>query len=467
MLSYFPKYCSTRAIACYFVTLFAVSLLFLNRLLPFQFVLFGAIAVSVFFGLGHKVTQDWQRGSSRLFAKRLFLTALAIRVVYVIFVYFYYIEMTGEPHMYHAGDEMFYQYLGSIWRQQGFSEMQRQVGETVTLSDSGYPWWLGFEYLLLGTHVLPARMMKCVLDAFSCVLIYRLAQRNFGESTGRMAGVFCMLLPNMWYYCGITLKETEMVFLVILFVERADNILHAPKVKIEGLIIPFLCILAMFAFRTPLALVMAMALAIAMVFTSGRQLQMWKKILYGIAFAIWMSLAVGTQIVQETQQLLEQRTENQSIGYEQRAIRTGGNVFFKYVTGATVAPLVFTIPFPTMVHVEGQENQMMLNGANFIKNVMSGFTIFALALLLISGEWRKHILPLALMGGYLMVIAFSNFAHSERFHFPVLALEMMFAAYGVSQMQNKHKRWFMLWLLFVLVANVGWAWIKLRGRGLA
>ena len=194
---------------------------------------------------------------------------------------------------------------------------------------------------------------------------------------------------------------------------------------------------------------------------------MWKKVLYGIAFAIWMSLAVGTQIVQETQQLLEQRTENQSVGYEQRAIRTGGNVFFKYVTGATVAPLVFTIPFPTMVHVEGQENQMMLNGANFIKNVMSGFTIFALVLLLLSGEWRKHILSLAMMGGYLMVIAFSNFAHSERFHFPVLALELMFAAYGVSQLQNKHKRWFMLWLLFVVVANVGWAWVKLRGRGLA
>lgn len=109
---------------------------------------------------------------------------------------------------------------------------------------------------------------------------------------------------------------------------------------------------------------------------------------------------------------------------------------------------------------------MMLNGANFIKNVTSGLTIFALFVLLLSGDWRKHVLPLATMGGYLVVIAFSNFAHSERFHFPVLALELMFAAYGITLLQNKHKRWFVLWLVFIGMINIGWAWFKLAGRGL-
>ena len=119
-----------------------------------------------------------------------------------------------------------------------------------------------------------------------------------------------------------------------------------------------------------------------------------------------------------------------------------------------------------MVAVYGQENQMMLNGACFIKNIMSGFTIFALVSMLFSGEWRKHVLPIALNSGYLVVLTFSTFAHSERFHFPVLALELMFAAYGVTLMKNKHKRWFTIWLIAMCVANIGWAWIKLAGRGL-
>ena len=108
---------------------------------------------------------------------------------------------------------------------------------------------------------------------------------------------------------------------------------------------------------------------------------------------------------------------------------------------------------------------MMLNGANFTKNIMSGFVIFALFSLLLSGEWRKHVLLIATTCGYLVVLVFSNFA-SERFHFPILALELMLAAYGISLMKNKHKRWFVIWLVVICAANIGWAYIKLAGRGL-
>ena len=110
---------------------------------------------------------------------------------------------------------------------------------------------------------------------------------------------------------------------------------------------------------------------------------------------------------------------------------------------------------------------MMIHGGNFIKNILSGLTIFALFLLLKRGDWRKHVLPMAVMCGYLLVLVFSNFAHSERFHFPVLPLELLFAAYGVTQVTNKHKRIYMIWMVFICIANILWAWIKLAGRGMA
>ena len=129
--------------------------------------------------------------------------------------------------------------------------------------------------------------------------------------------------------------------------------------------------------------------------------------------------------------------------------------------------MIFTLPFSSMVYITTQENQMMLNGGNFIKNILSGFTIFALFILLFRREWRQHVLPLAVMCGYLFVLVFSNFAHSERFHFPVLGFELLFAAYGVSQMTNRHKRWYSIWLVVVSLIIFGWALVKLRGRGLA
>ena len=468
MLTYFPKYFSTRAIICYVITLLLVSVIFLNYALPFQFMLFGIVPVCVFFVYGNRLTMDWQKLSSRLFTRKLFIAALIIRIVYVVFIYFYYIEFTGKPHAYYPGDELLYTYVGTLWREHGLVGASKLFKEYhIVFSDSGYCWWLGFENLLLGTHVLPPRILKCFIDAFSCVLMYNLAKRNFGEAVGRMTAIFCMLMPNMWYYCGVTLKETEMVFITILFAERADLVLHSPKIKLAGMIIPGLCILVMFTFRTALGAVMFAALVGALIFSSSKQMHSWKKVLYSALFAIWMFATVGVEIIQETQELWEGRATNQSAGYEWRANSANGNTFARYASATVFAPAIFTIPFSSMVTTPGQENQMMMNGANFIKNVMSSLTIFAMFILLLSGEWRKHVLPIALTVGYLVVLVFSNFAHSERFHFPALAFELMFAAYAITYLKNKHKRWFVIWLVFVCVANVAWAYIKLAGRGLA
>ena len=465
MLNYFPKYFSTRAIICYLVTLALISVVFLNYAMPLQFMLFGLVPVLVFFVYGNRLTMDWRKFGEKAFAKRLFVTALIIRIVYVLFIYFYYLEMTGKPHAYYPGDELLYAYVGTLWRDFGVTETARLMKEyRVTFSDSGYCWWMGFENLLLGTHVLPPRIVKCFIDAFSCVLMYKLAKRNFGEDVGRMTAIFCMLMPNMWYYCGVTLKETEMTFLTILFVERADLVLRSPKIKLAGMIVPALCILVMFTFRTALAAVMFAALVGALILSSGKQLQTWKKVLYSSVFAIWMLMTVGAEMIQEAQELWAGRTENQSVGYEWRAET---NSFAKYASATVFAPLIFTIPFSSMVATPAQENQMMMNGANFIKNILSGLTILAMFLLLKRGDWRKHVLPIALMCGYLVVLVFSNFAHSERFHFPILALELMFAAYSVSRLTNKHKRWYVIWLVGICVANIAWAWIKLAGRGMA
>ena len=466
MLNYFPKYFTTRAILCYVVTLLLVSSIFMKFAMPFQFMLFGFVYVVLFFVYANKLSMSWGRMTEKSFAKKLFITALIIRVSYVILIYFYYLEMTGEPHAYHPGDELFYHDVAALWKNEGFEEIRYQMKQYVGFSDSGYCWWLAFEYRLLGTNVLYPRILKCFIDAFSCVLLYHFGQRSFGESAGRMTAIFYLLIPNSWFYCGLTLKETEMAFLVILFAERTDLVLRSPKIKLVDLIIPLLCILVMFTFRSALGAVMFASFVAGLIFTSYKQLQLWKKILYSIVFAIWMFLTVGIEIVQETQQLWEGRTSNQETGMEWRASREGGNQFAKYATATLFAPAIFTMPFSSMVAVPNQENQMMLNGANFIKNLMSGLTIFAIFQLLFSKEWKKHVLSLTLTCGYLVVLVFSNFAHAERFHFPVLGIELMFAAYAVTQLKNKHKRWYVIWLFVVSLMVIGWGWFKLAGRGM-
>lgn len=466
MLNYFPRYFSTRAIICYVVTLVLVSAIFMSFAMPFQFVLFGLAAVLLFFLYSTQLTMLWQRFSQQQFVKKVFTSSLVIRIVYVIFIYFYYIGMTGAPHMYHPGDELYYHGQAVLWHDYGIETFMEWNAKT-EYSDMGYMWLLAFEYMLFGTNVLPSRLIKCVISAFSCVLMYHLAKRNFGESVGRMTAIFCMLMPNMWYYCGLTLKETEMTFLTILFVERADAALKANKITFKELVFPLLIMIVMFMFRTALAAVLVAAFVAALIFSSKKQLKLGAKIVYTMLFVVWMFFTVGAQVIQESQQMWASQQELQEAGYQTRAEQVGGNSFAKYASASVFAPLIFTIPLSSMVNIPNQENQMMMNGANFIKNVMSGLTIFALFTLLFNKGWRKHVLPIAVMCGYLVVLVFSNFAHSERFHFPIIAFEYMFAAYGITQLTNRHKRWYTFWLIGVCVANIAWAWIKLKGRGWA
>ena len=121
-----------------------------------------------------------------------------------------------------------------------------------------------------------------------------------------------------------------------------------------------------------------------------------------------------------------------------------------------------------MAETPGQENQKLIHGGNFVKNIMSFFTLAALLILLFSGDWRKHVLPLAILCGYLVVLVFSNFAHSERFHQPILPLHMMFAVYGISRMRDLRwvKSGYNYWCVLMIIAAIAWNWFKLAGRGM-
>ena len=188
-----------------------------------------------------------------------------------------------------------------------------------------------------------------------------------------------------------------------------------------------------------------------------------------------VGVIAGNRIEDRARGLLEQVQDGYQEGnMEWRANRkdANGNTqrFAKYAGASVFAPMIFTIPFPTMVRpFEGQEVQQLLHGGNFIKNILSGFTILALVILMMSGKWREHLLPLSFMLGYLMVLTVSAFAHSERFHQPVMPLEFMFAAYGlnIALEEKKYKRWFTYWCVIMFVAAIAWNWFKMAGRGLA
>ena len=236
---FIPKRVTSLAMLTYVAAICCCNILFASHVLPWQWWFFGAIEVLGFFYFANRLSKGWFYIKPMHFAQKLFWTAFFLRVVWVVVSYFLHQKWTGTAFAIDAGDELYYnevaQYAANMMRNGDwniYSNIQNYSGGA-QFSDMGYPIYLTFVYWIFGNSIVVARLIKAILGAWTVVLMYKLASRNFGEQTGRMAAIMCMLMPNLIYYCSFQLKEVEMVFLCVLFVERADFLLRKGKLAYD------------------------------------------------------------------------------------------------------------------------------------------------------------------------------------------------------------------------------------------
>ncbi len=488
-----PKWISNKALLVYFLALLVVSAIYNAYLLPWYYMLSGILSIFVFFYFGNSLTSKRSAlkcPSSKRFEKHIFWVAFVWRFIWMTIIYAVFMQYYGDALGFDNLDSAAYNWLAEIVAdslREGNIHVYDEIIKNdpkIDISDVGYAIYVGFVYYLSGSSIFVVRLLKCAISAFTCVLVYRLAVRNFGEDVGRVAAIFCALWPNFCYYCGTLLKETEMVFLSVLFVEQADQMLRTRNFS-AWKVVPILLISgALFTIRTPLAIVSILCLLFSIFMSSTRIVSWGKRIAIGVLAVGLIGVTMGNRIQEEANGLMAKVSSGeQQKNMEWRAVRVDAaghqNKFAKYAGAAVFAPLIFSIPFPTMVSpYDGQYVQKLLHGGNFIKNILSGFTILALFAMLFSGQWRDHLLPLSFMLGYVVVLVMSVFAQSERFHQPAMPFEFMFAAYGLSIVlqgiplkigignRATYKRWFTYWCVFTFFAALVWSWFKLAGRGL-
>ena len=476
----FPQWLSRNALITYFLALAVVSFMYSSYQMEWYYMLSGILAIVIFFLFGSAAISNLSVERIRrsvLFERRLFIYAFIPRVAFMFLLYWIFQSNYGDAFGFESADATYYDELGQFvagligkGNFHFYDEISHWCGND-DIADMGYGIYVGFVYWLTGNSIIVVRLLKCIISAITVLLIYRLAKRNFGEQIGRIAAIFCALWPNLWYYCGTHLKEVEMVFLAVLFVEQADQMLRSRQFTAWKVIPVLLIAAAIFTMRTVLGLVALLSLVFSVVMSSSKVVSWGKRIIVGILAVALIGVVAGNRIQEQSQSLLEQaRGDQQQQNMEWRTQRANGNSFAKYAGKSVFAPLIFTIPFPTMVKpFEGQDQLLILNGGNFVKNIISCFTIFAMILLLISGRWREHLLPLSFILGYLVVLTMSTFAQSERFHQPAMPFEFMFAAYGLSiaVTKPKYKRWFTYWCALMFIAAIAWNWFKMAGRGLS
>lgn len=470
MIPFFPKQISYRAIITYVIALIAVSVVFSEYAMKIGFMVLGMAFVVGFFLLTQSWSYDWNRISDRQYIGNVFCAALFLRLLWVVTSYFYYMDVTGTPFEIGAADSVSYhgdakwlaaEPWSTTWHYYFFSGPMSNG-----ISDVGYPLYLMIVYRIFGPFVIVPRIIKAFLSAWMCVLVYRLSARTFGEQVGRMAGIMCVLMPNLIIYCGYHLKETEMLFLEVAFLERMDNLLRNREFKVGNLVLISLLAGSLFFFRTVLGAAAVFAIATAVLLTSSPAMKKNGRRFAIIGWGIICLIVIsGGTLMTEIEGYWEQRDSNVVNKRIEQTSR--GNKWAKYATGSVMAPMVLALPFSTMVDVDPmQVAQQTKHGGNYIRNFMAFFAIFAVFEAIRQKKWRDFVLIGAFVFSYLGVVSLSGFSNSERFLLPGIPCLIMMWAYGVSELRANSYRLLTPWCGVVVLMEIGWAFFKIGSRGL-
>jgi hypothetical protein len=466
MLPFFPKQIANKAIYLYLGALAAVTLFFIRHAMSIIYILMGIMWVVGFFLLTAYCSRKWKDIPQKKLLINLTLVALGLRLAWVIFSYFFYIIKTGIPFEFAAADSLGYWEDAAWLSTTKWSTVNGYLfGNVKSLSDSGYILYLAYLYKLIGPNIFLTRVIKALWSTATVLLLYHLAKRNIGEEGGRLAGIMACFMPNLIFYCGLHLKETEMVFLLVAFLERADFLIRSRKYNVFTIAIPILLALSLFTFRTVLGGAAVFSLVTALVFTNTSIIGRGKRIMLIVWGVLAATMLTGGTIVNEAEGLWEEKDANQT---NKRLTQTAhGNQWAKYATGTVMAPMMFVLPFPTMVDVDEQYTQQMLSGGNYVRNFLGGFVLIAVfSAIFITKNWRNLSLIGSFVIAYLGIISTSGFSNSERFLLPGLPCLLIMAAYGVTLLNAKNYKFIKIWYWVVPVMAFAWAFFKLGSRGL-
>lgn len=472
-----PNWLVGMSVGFFFVSLFACWVVF-GYVPNYDLIFTAIVSIILFFFGGRYMSQRYSLLSEKKFLQSVFSVGLVVRLLWILYMFFvfnprYYGTRHGD-----GADTNWFMGFGMDLAKWISGESMNTLSQIIAINDSAiddvaYPMILGIEYLLTGgvSDVFVPYVIKSILGACCAIFVYRITKRHFGTGAARIAAICVCLNPNIIYWCGTMMKEADMVFFCCLAVDKFDEALSSnSQLTIKSLLPGILSGFVLLFMRSTLGLALFAAVMVHIVLADRRIISIGKKIFMGTLIFLVLLIVVGDHLKEQSIGYIEKaQSDYQQTNMEWRSEQERGNSFAKYASATIFAPLIFTIPFPTFNMAEtNQLLQVQLAGGSFIKNIFSFFVILVLILLLISGEWRKHVFILGYTCAYLVVLVFSGFAQSGRFHMPIWPMLMIFAAYGVqlAKSDKKMRQWFKYVLFAEIFVCLVWNWFKLAGRGL-
>ena len=462
------RYIALYGIGVYLLALLVISVAFREHALQLKWMLWGIGEVLFFFVLTTVFYPRWKNDDPKKFWRKVFWTALAIRMVYAFVMCYYYYWETGKAFEYDAADSIWYHpaaaYLSKCVREGYISYVFKYLNAyTMGYSDQGYVLWLTLVYTIFGRSWLVPRLFKALMHAYLCIVVWKLGSRTMGERTGRLAAVMCVFMPILIQTCGLHTKEAEMIFLSIFALERMDYLIRSKKYTFWNILVPILLTVLTFGFRTIIGMCLIFAFLVFVLLSSKDLVGRKGKIVIAssvvVVFFVFLFSPVGREIK------IINRLKFTDLNYQSEKYETMGMRHGELAKSYYLAPGAFVLPLAPMVE-ESPDHNKMIHGSTYVKNFLAFFAMLAIVIAFRQKKWRDFSLIGAYEFSYLAIIMFSFAANSERYHEPAIPVLVLMAAYAMTHLCHKDLKIFYVYCGLLFVALFVWNWLKLSARGL-
>ena len=463
------RHISILGMGVYLLALVVISVVFRGYAMQAKWVLWGIGEVLFFFVMTAVFYPRWKNDAPKVFWRKVFWTALALRIVYALVMCYYYYYQTGIAFEYGAADSIGYHkmsaYLSRFVRHGYFTFIFKYLNAyTMGYSDQGYPLWLILIYTIFGRNLLTPRFLKGLMSAYLCIVVWKLGSRTFGERTGRLAAVMSVFTPILIQSCGLHTKETEMIFLSVLALERMDYLIRSKKYTVWNILFPILLVGLTFGFRTIIGMCLVFSFLVFLVLSSPDRVSKKVKIVTIAATVVVFFVFLFSPVGWEMRYIYKFKFTD--LDYQSDRYESMGLAHSELAQSWLMAPGAFVLPLAPMVE-EAPDHNKMIHGSTYVTNFLAFFAMLAIVIAFRQKKWRDFSLIGAYELSYLAIIMFSFAANSERYHEPMVPFIVLTAAYAMTHLRRKDLTLFYVYCGLLFVALVVWNWLKLSARGLA
>ena len=463
-------------------SIICVSFVMLINYLLFQefsvdpiFLIPNFIVVILFFALLKTFSVKLNYYSEKRFLKNIFIGSLFIRIIVMLFLYILFYNITGTSFDVEASDAVKYNEIGlqiaNQLKQGQFNFSLIFSKYNFKYDDTGYSIFVGLIYYLFANSIIALRLIQCLIDSLSVLLIYRISKFLWNTKISRFASILSMIFPLQIFYVSVHLKETIMIFFTLVAIYYSIKLVYE-RFSIIKIFILIFSIVAILSLRTPLALVLILSIIGYYVINNKKPLYYKVTLLLFFIISLYICmnyLNIYKKFESKSKRYVGIESNETRGGRSVNLYKTRGQSFAVYASSPLLLIQGISTPYPSMVKTNirfyNQTLQWYHIGGLFIWVYMSYFCFVGLYYS-IKYKFKENSILIFYIFGYIIALVSSLYIMSIRYNIVKLVPLLIFVAIGFYHTpKNKFKYWY-IYVILMSIIILAWNFVKLAGRGL-